>query len=138
MNEEAPKPIEDSQSLTPRGKEGILAKVKVLVTERVLNAEARAKSLIEKARFNEAIKVIEELEKEVTEMAMSPRFSRTAKPSESVYQKGGSLDFTLKDLTEDAYKRQTLMMSLGKIKDEIATCIGQIELAVMDIEATKK
>ncbi len=123
-------------SLKSRAKEGILSHV--LVTENLLAAEDRADSLVEQARLNEAISVVEELENEVAGMTISPRFSRTKKPSESVYNRGIS-NLNLTDLTEDEYKRATLLMSLKSLKNKInSTIISGLKNIVLDIERTKQ
>lgn len=132
--------IEDSKvppSLKPRGKEGILSHV--LVDENVLVAEAKADSLIEKARLNEAIKIVEQVEIEVRDMKISSRFSRTAKPSESGYKLNNNpIISSLRDLAEDEYKRQTILMNLTSVKDDINHAIMKIKNTILDIEATKQ
>ena len=92
------------ENLTPQGKEGTILG-KVLKSKEVIDAENRSSSLIEKAKLNEAIRIIEELEAEVANMEISKRFSRTAKPSESVYAHSQTMSESLKNLTEDEYKR---------------------------------
>ena len=110
---------------------------KVIETVGSLRARARARELIKEASFNEAIIVIERLEAEVTKIIMPRRFSRTAKPSESVY-KIGILNPILEGLTEDEYKRQQLLINLGQIKQEIISAVSGLEGVILDIEATKQ
>ncbi|MFA6177450.1 MAG: hypothetical protein WC694_00970 [Candidatus Paceibacterota bacterium] len=123
----------------PEGEKGSILG-KVFKSEGLLNAEARASSLIERARLNEAIRVIEDLEAEVRDMKISDRFSRTAKPSESVYSSlgGGMNAALLKGLTEDEYKRQVLLINLRSIRESIDSTIGGMERVILDIEATKQ
>jgi hypothetical protein len=127
------------EDLEPQGKEGTILG-KVFKSKEVVDAEARAQSLIEKARLNEAIRVIEDLETEVSTMKIADRFSRTAKPSESVYSSlsGGLNAGILKNLTEDEYKRQVLLINLKSIKSTIDSAIGSMEQVILDIEATRQ
>ena len=67
-----------------------------------LAAEARAKSLTEKASINEAIQVVTDLENEVATMRIADRFSKTKKPDFSVTS--GVVNPSLTDLTEAEYK----------------------------------
>lgn len=130
--------MKDPDSTTPKGvpAEGSILS-KVIETEGALQARARAQELIKQASLNEAIKVIERLEAEVTKIIMPRRFSRTAKPSESAY-KMGILNPILEGLTEDEYKRKQLLINLGQIKQEIVSAISGLGDVILDIEATKQ
>lgn len=125
------------EDIKPQGKEGTILG-KIYKSEGVIAVENKASSLIEKAKLNEAIKIIEGLEEEVRTMKISDRFSRTAKPSESVYAKKQGFNPSLKNLTEDQYKRETLIMALNDIKKNIFSAINGIEYVIPDIEATKQ
>jgi hypothetical protein len=125
--------IENKQ---PVGKEGSILGM-VYKSETVIAAEERGDSVVEQARFNEAIRVIEGLEAEVLAMEMPARFSRTKKPSESLFNTGVSSEEFV-DLSEDEYKRKTLLLELRKLKSQIAHAVGQLKGVVMDIEATKQ
>ncbi|OGI65281.1 hypothetical protein A3A95_03465 [Candidatus Nomurabacteria bacterium RIFCSPLOWO2_01_FULL_39_18] len=111
---------------------------KVIETEGVTKAKGRAKELIDEARLNQAIKVIERLEEEVASMVMPERFSRTKKPSESVYRSGRVMGAGFHDLTEDEYKRQQLLVNLIQVKSSILEAVEGLETIVLDIEATKQ
>ncbi|MBU0998848.1 hypothetical protein KKG24_00855 [Patescibacteria group bacterium] len=128
--------MEDSKILK-RGEKGILSQV--FMDESVLAAEARAGSLIERAKLNEAIRVVEELEAEVANMTIPARFSRTKKPSQSQYNlKGNATTPSFSDLTEAEYKRKTLLIALESIKENIDKAISGIKIVTLDIEATKQ
>jgi len=124
------------EDLQPVGKPGSILGM-VFESDAVIAARARAHALIEQAKFNEAIKLIEQLEIEVTGMNMPERFSRTAKPSESVYNLGVTNPI-LVGLPEDEYKRQTLLIALRQTKADIISKIGELEDVILDIEATKE
>ena|SRR3989338_6391355 len=102
-------------------------------------AEVRSAKIVERAQLNEAIRVIEELEDEVVHMTIANRFSRNAKPSENPntgYLKA-NMSPVLQGLTEDEYKRQTLLIKLQNIKTAITVEIDHLREVIMDIEATK-
>ena len=128
--------MENSQT---QGKEGATSD-KVFNKRKVFAAEDRANSLIEQAKFNEAIEIVEQLEVEVNNMVMHDRFSKTAKPSEGVYSSfnGGLNAAILKGLTEDEYKRQILLINLRDIKNKILQAISDLDSVIIDIEATKQ
>jgi hypothetical protein len=98
-------------------------------------AENRAKNLVEKAANSEAIRIVDELMQEVKSMHISNRFSPTKEPRLSNLT--GPPNLMLVGLSEAKYKRQTLLIELEKIKDNLISSIAQIENTVMDIEATK-
>lgn len=100
-------------------------------------AEKRAKEIVDRAQLNEAIKIIEELETEVSTMHISNRFKRDAKPSESIMAGTQIMNVGFKGLTENEYKRQTLLYNLRLIKDRITSSVQELHNAVLDIEATK-
>ena len=125
--------MEDTKPIGEKG--SILGKI--YKNEGVIIAETRGDALVKKARLNEAIKVVEQLEVEVADMVMPKRFSRTAKPSESEYSKGPITTFLL-NLTEDEYKRHNLLLALSLIKNEINSAVVRIKDVVLDIEATKQ
>ncbi len=99
-------------------------------------AKLRAEELAERAKLNEAIRIIEELEKEVAGMPIAKRFSREKKPTESPLFSGAPNPI-LVSLTEDEYKRATLLKALEGIKEQLLGTITRIHDVVMDIETTK-
>ena len=107
------------------------------VSKGVIEAKAKANAIIEKAKLNEAIRVIQRLEAEVKVMTISPRFSQTKRPSDSVYNID-AMNPNLVELTEAEYKRATLLMALEQIKNKILSSVGDLEIMVLDIEATKQ
>ena len=106
------------------------------------SAEARARELVERASFNEAIVVIDELIAEVEKMDLPARFS-AEKPAYGDPALGGmgepeNLAPRFRGLTEAQYKRAQLLMHLESIKTEIIANIGSLHVVIMDIEATKR
>ena len=102
-------------------------------------AEARALAILEQAELNEAVRVVESLQEEVRTMHVSNRFKRDVKPSESPYaaMKGELLNPMYKNLTEDEYKRRSLLDKLEVIKSNIHKQVRNVHEVVLEIEATK-
>jgi hypothetical protein len=100
-----------------------------------LAAESRAKELAKQAHFNEAVRVITELEQEVAAMHISNRFSTTKTPNFDMMV--GIPNPNMKNLTEAEFKRRTLLNDLQALKSKIALIAANVEDIVMDIEATK-
>ena len=109
----------------------------IIVDEGVLPAMNRAEEFIKQAKLNEAIDIIEQLEREVATMAISSRFSREKIVSDSPYAKPNMVP-TLVGLTEEQFKRTQLLRDLNSIKNEIFKKISDIKTVVLDIEATKQ
>ncbi len=128
MNKGEPNPIK------PTGG-GILEKV--VVTEGAAAMIAKAESVVERARLNEALKIVEELEREVEKMVMPSRFSREKVVSESPYMMPGLIS-VFKGLTEDKFKRAQLLRDLALLRGKILADIQGMRTIVEDIETTKQ
>ena len=96
------------------GGEAILSKI--VVTEGAAKIIAKAEQMIEKARLNEAVRILEQLEGEVSNMIMSKRFSREKIVSDSPYSMP-DLVKQLQGLTEDEYKKAQLLRDLASLKN---------------------
>jgi hypothetical protein len=101
-----------------------------------LQAEARAVALVERAQLNEAINVVQSLMDEVRTMTISSRFNPALQPNKS-YFVTTPLSHMFRGLNEPEYKRQTILMALNRIINEITSTVSKLDAIVMDIEATK-
>lgn len=102
-------------------------------------ALARAEALVKKAQFNEAIRLIDDLEREAATMRLAKRFSRIKKPSESMLGRDmHTMNPVLRGLTEAEYKRMTLILALHEIREKILTAVQGLKTVVMDMEASKR
>lgn len=103
------------------------------------DALARADALIKKAQFNEAIRLTDDLEREIATMPLAKRFSRIKKPSDSVIVKDVStMNPVLRGLTEAEYKRMTLILAVHTIRGKILAAVQEIKTVIMDMEAAKR
>lgn len=102
-------------------------------------ALARADALVKRAQFNEAIRLIDDLEREVATMPLAKRFSRIKRPSESVLGKDmHTMNPVLRGLTEAEYKRMTLILAVHTIREKILAAVQELKTVVMDMEASKR
>jgi hypothetical protein len=118
--------------------ENIQDHVRDLEEENPNFAKAREKTegIIERARLNEAIRVIDELLGEVETMPIAERFSRTRKIEENLLR-GSAMLPEYESMTESDFKRTQLARDLRGIKTEISKAVSDLEVVVMDMEATK-
>jgi hypothetical protein len=124
---------ENTQGIPTSADGSILSKL--VITDGAAIIQKTAEQVVEHANLNEAIRIIEKLEKEVGEMVMPVRFSREKVVSSSPYSINTNPE--LKGLTEDEYKRQQLLMNLISLKHSILINISGLKDLVSDIEATK-
>ncbi len=103
-----------------------------ITTPEMVAAKARAKELSEKVCLSETMAIIEGLEKEVADMHIANRFSKT-KEVGSVY----GVEFAVAGLTEAEFKRRSLLNELKFLKDDLVVLASDVADIVMDIEATK-
>ena len=116
------------------GGEAILSKI--VVTEGAKKILNKAEQVVDKARLNEAVRILEQLEGEVSNMIMPKRFSREKIVSDSPYSMP-DLVKQLQGLTEDEYKKAQLLRDLASLKNKIVLDIHRLKNVVIDIESTK-
>ena len=116
------------------GGEAILSKI--VVTEGAKKILNKAEQVVDKARLNEAVRILEQLEREVSNMIKPKRFSREKIVSDSPYSMP-DLVKQLQGLTEDEYKKAQLLRDLASLKNKIVLDIHRLKNVVIDIESTK-
>lgn len=77
------------------------------------------------------------LEEEVREMPIAKRFRRDKTPEHAYSVGGGVLNPTLTELSEEEFKRASLLDSIQQIKAQAVLLAGTVEGIILDIEATK-
>ena len=104
-------------------------------------AERKAEEIIERAKMNEAIRIIDGLIAEVDSMILPERFS----PTRKVYEEsggrppsGGILRPDLQGMTERDFKREQLRRDLVGVRQQIIHTITKLKIVIMDMEATKQ
>ncbi len=104
---------------------------------KILAAEARARSVVEAAKLNEAVHIIDGLIAEVQTMTIAKRFCENKKPSESMSAQAYPVHPLFKDLGEGEFKRKSIIADLEQARLVIFHQIDTLQTIVMDIEATK-
>ena len=129
----------------PEGGKRLLSTI--IETPGAIEAKSNVAELLARASLGpaEAQAEIEKLETVVNSLTMPSRFSRVKKPAESPFA-AKALNPALANLTEDEYKRQTLLINLRSIKNEFPAVsyknnffllLGRLEALALEIEMTK-
>lgn len=128
--------------------EGLPATAHSIESPGVILAKARVADLVKRAHVdvNEAMKVIDELEEEITRMQMPKRFRKREKPLGNQYDIAAPM-VDLSRLTADEQKCLQLHTDLRLVKNAIiqaashggdyASAVNRLEFVIMDIESTK-
>lgn len=100
-------------------------------------ARARAQELAKAFQFNEVIKMLDSLIKEVKTMPIASRFS----PDRPIFSTWGGppkdINPMLVGMSERDHKRWQLEHDLGELKNKVLNLASGFEDVVLDIEATK-